>query len=117
VREAGARSWDALAGFLRGQTIVAAFDAVFIGLALWILGVPLVLPLAVLTFFGAYVPVIGATVAGLAAALVALFAEGPVTALLVIAAILVVQQLEGSILQPYVVGRSADVHPLAICSA
>jgi len=100
--------------FLRGQTIVALFDAVFIGLALVLIGVPLVLPLALLTFFGAYVPILGATVAGSAAALVALFAEGPVAALLVIAAILAVQQIEGNVLQPYVVGRSVHVHPVAI---
>jgi len=114
VREAGERAWAALGGFLRGQTIVALFDAVFIALALVLIGVPLVLPLALLAFFGAYVPVLGATIAGAAAALVALFAEGPIAALLVIGAILVVQQIEGNVLQPYVVGRSVDVHPVAI---
>ena len=93
------------------------FDAVFIALALVLIGVPLVLPLAVLTFFGAYVPVLGATIAGSAAALVALFAEGPFAALLVIVAILVVQQIEGNLLQPYVVGRTVDVHPIAILLA
>jgi putative heme transporter len=114
VEQAGARSWQALAGFLRGQTIVALFDAVFIGLALVVIGVPLVLPLVVLTFFGAYVPILGATVAGLAAVLVALFDQGPVAAALVLAAIIVVQQLEGNVFQPFIVGRSVDVHPLAI---
>ena len=117
VHRAGDASWEALAGFLRGQSIVALFDAVFIALALLVIGVPLVLPLAALTFFGAYVPVLGATIAGSAAALVALFAEGPFAALLVIAAILVVQQIEGNLLQPYVVGRTAHVHPVAILLA
>jgi putative heme transporter len=114
VREAGSRSWTALAGFLRGQTIVAAFDAVFIGLALVIVGVPLVLPLVALTFFGAYVPILGAFAAGRAACLVALFAEGPVAALIILAAIVVVQQVESNVLQPFVVGRTVRVHPVAV---
>ena len=114
VRRGGQSAWEALAGFLRGQTIVALFDALFIALALVLIGVPLVVPLALVAFFGAYVPVLGASVAGAAAALVALFAVGPFAALLVIAAILVVQQIEGNVLQPYVVGRTVDVHPIAI---
>lgn len=114
VEELGARCWRALGGFLRGQTIVALFDAVLIGLALVIIGVPFVIPLALLTFFGAYVPVIGATVTGLAAVLVALVANGPVAALLVLAAIIAVQQLEGNVLEPVVVGRAVDAHPIAI---
>lgn len=99
---------------LREQTIVALFDAVLIGLALVIIGVPFVIPLALLTFFGAFVPVIGATVTGLAAVLVALVANGPVAALLVLAAIIAVQQFEGNVLEPVVVGRAVDAHPIAI---
>jgi predicted PurR-regulated permease PerM len=114
TRAAGHMAWDAVAGFVRGQTLVAAFDAVLIGAALAVIGVPLVIPLAVLTFFGAYVPVIGATVTGLLAVLVALAAEGPVDALAVLGAILVVQQLEGNVFGPVVVGRAVDVHPLAV---
>lgn len=114
VEELGARSWRALGGFLRGQTIVALFDAVLIGLALVIIGVPFVIPLALLTFFGAFVPVIGATVTGLAAVLVALVANGPLAALLVLAAIIAVQQIEGNVLEPVVVGRAVDAHPIAI---
>ena len=114
VEELGRRSWEALGGFVRGQTVVALFDAVFIGISLAVLGVPLVLPLAVITFFGAYVPIVGATVAGAAAALVALVTEGPATALAVVGAIIVVQQVEGNILQPVVVGRATDVHPVAV---
>jgi putative heme transporter len=110
----GRRSFDALGGFLRGQTIVALFDAVFIGLALWVIGVPLVIPLAVITFLGAYVPIVGATVAGLAAVLVALVSNGLVPALLVLAAIVAVQQIESNVLEPVVVGRSIHVHPLAV---
>lgn len=85
----------------------------FIGLALVLIGVPLV----VLTFFGAFVPIIGATVAGLAATLVALFAGGPLDAVLVAASVLVVQQLEGNVLEPYVAGRTVRVHPVAVLLA
>jgi putative heme transporter len=110
----GRRSWRALGGFLRGQTLVAVFDAVFIGLALVVVGVPLVLALAVLTFFGAYIPIIGAVVPGAAAALVALETDGVTTALAVVVAILVVQQIDANVFQPVVVGRAVEVHPVAI---
>jgi len=110
----GKRSWTALGGFVRGQFIVALFDAVLIGLALVVIGVPLALPLAVLTFFSAFVPVIGATLTGLLAVLVALVAKGVVAALLTLAAIVAVQQLEGNVLQPVVLGRAIRVHPIAI---
>ena len=75
------RSWDTLAGYLRGITATALFDAVFIGIALLLIGVPAVLPLAILTFFSAYVPVAGAVFAGLVAVLIALVSEGLVAAL------------------------------------
>ena len=114
VREAGERAWHALGGFVRGQTLVALFDAALIGLALVVIGVPLALPLAVLTFFGAYVPVIGATVTGLLAVLVALASQGLAAAIAVLAAILLVQQIEGNVFQPVVVGRAVAVHPLAV---
>ncbi|HSK16270.1 MAG TPA: AI-2E family transporter [Gaiellaceae bacterium] len=117
LREIGARSWDTLGGYIRGTTIVALFDAVFIGLALWILGVPLVLPLALLTFFGAYIPIAGAVAAGFAAAMVALVSEGFVAALIVTGAVIVVQQIESEVLQPLVVGRSVELHPVAILLA
>lgn len=117
LRGMGDRAWTALGGFLRGQTLVAAFDALFIGLALVILGVPLVIPLTVLTFFAAFVPIIGAFVAGLAAVLVALFAEGPVTAGLVLLAIIAVQQIESNIFEPVIVGRTVNVHPVGILLA
>ena len=88
VRAMGERAWGALGGFVRGQTLVALFDAVLIGLALVVIGVPLVLPLAVLTFFGAYVPVVGAAVTAMLAVLVALVANGFAAAVAVLAAIL-----------------------------
>jgi predicted PurR-regulated permease PerM len=114
VEAMGARAWTALGGFVRGQSLVALFDSVLIGIALAFIGVPLVLPLAVLTFFGAYVPVIGATLTGLLAVLVALVAEGPLAAALTLGAIVAVQQIEGNVFQPFIVGRAIDTHPLAI---
>jgi len=114
VNEMGSRSWRTLGAFLRGQSLVALFDAVFIGLALVIVGTPLVLPLVVITFFGAFIPIIGAFLAGAAAVLVALVFQGLTEALIVLAAIVVVQQIESNIFAPVIVGRSVRVHPLAI---
>jgi predicted PurR-regulated permease PerM len=117
VDELGRRAWATLGGYVRGLTVVAAFDAVFIGLALLAIGVPLVLPLAVITFFAAYVPIVGATASGLLAVVVALVTLGFVEALLVLAAIVAVQQLEGNVLHPLVVGRAVELHPIAILLA
>jgi predicted PurR-regulated permease PerM len=114
VDRIGQSSWHALGGFVRGQTLVALFDAIFIGLALMIIGVPLALPLAVLTFFGAFVPVIGATLTGLLAVVLALVTNGVAAAVAVLLAIIAVQQIEGNLLQPVVVGRATDVHPVAV---
>jgi putative heme transporter len=114
AREVGRRSWSTLGHYLRGVALVALFDAVVIGAALAILGVPLVLPLAVLTFFSAFFPLVGAVTAGFVAALVALVSEGPVTALIVVAVITGIQQLEGDVIYPVVVGRSIELHPVAI---
>jgi putative heme transporter len=114
AHEVGRRGWSTLGHYLRGVALVALFDAVVIGAALAILGVPLVLPLAVLTFFSAFFPLVGAVTAGFVAALVALVSEGPVTALIVVAVITAVQQLEGDVIYPVVVGRSIELHPVAI---
>jgi predicted PurR-regulated permease PerM len=114
VRGAGAQAWRTLVSYVRATIAVAAVDAVGIGLAIAVLGVPLALPLAVLVFLGAFVPIIGALLTGLVAVLVALVANGPVTALLVLAAVILVQQLEGHVLQPVLLGRAVRVHPLAV---
>lgn len=114
---AGSMAWASLGGYLRGLTLVALFDAVGIGLALLVLDVPIPFTLALLTFFGAYVPFIGATVTGLAAVLVALAAEGVTTALLTLAAIILVQQLEDNLLHPVIMGHTVELHPLAIAYA
>ena len=117
VREIGARSWATLGGWLRGQGLVALFDATFIGLALVIVGTPLVLPLVVLTFLGAFIPIVGAFAAGAAAVLVALVFQGLTEALIVLAAIIVVQQVESNVFAPVIVGRVVGVHPVAILLA
>ena len=111
---AGERIWGMLTGYVRGVVIIAVIDALAVGLALVLIGVPLVVPLMVLTFFGAFLPLIGAVAAGAVAALVALVSGGPVDALLVVAAVTIIQQLEGDLLYPVIVGRAIDLHPLAI---
>ena len=103
--------WTTLQSYLSGVVVVGFIDAVFIALALIIIGVPLVLPLAVLTFFGAFFPLVGAIVAGVAAALVALVTGGFTDALLVVGAAVVVQQVEGNLLQPLIMGRQVELHP------
>ena len=110
----GGRVWRTLAAYVHGLIVVAAFDAIFIALALWLIGVPLVVPLAVLTFLAAFVPVLGAWLAGTACALVALVALGFEEALLVIAATVVVQQVESNVLHPMVMGRALALHPMLV---
>jgi len=117
AEEIGRRSWTTLSSYLRGITVVALFDAVLIGLALAIIGVPAALPLAVLTFFGAYIPFVGAVLTGLAAVLVALVTLGTTAAALVAVAVLVVQQVESNVLHPVVVARAVSLHPVAILLA
>jgi predicted PurR-regulated permease PerM len=111
------RAWFTLRHFVGGTAVVALADALGIGLGLWIIGVPLVLPLMVLTFFAAFVPIIGATVAGLVAVLVALGAGGITDAALTLAVVLVVQQLESNVLEPFVLGRAVPLHPVVILVA
>lgn len=114
---AGARSLDVLGGYIRGTTIIALVDAVAIGLALVLLGVPLALPLATIVFLGAYIPLLGAVVAGAVAALIALVANGPVTALIVVGVVILVNQVEGDVLAPLVLGKALSLHPLAVLLA
>jgi predicted PurR-regulated permease PerM len=104
------KTWDTLSEFIRQQALVGFVDAFFIGIGLLILGVPLVLPLALLTFFGAFIPIIGAFVAGAFAVLIALVSNGFTTALIVLAIVLAVQQIEGNVLQPIIQGRGFNLH-------
>ncbi|SES85411.1 AI-2E family transporter [Geodermatophilus poikilotrophus] len=111
------KTWTTLSEFIRQQALVGFIDAFFIGLGLWILDVPLVLPLAVLTFFGAFIPIIGAFVAGAFAVLIALVSNGWQTALIVLVIVLVVQQLEGNVLQPILQGRGLNLHAAVVILA
>jgi predicted PurR-regulated permease PerM len=117
VEVAGTAAWHALTGYVRGIVVVATVDAVAIGAALLVLGVPLWLSLTILTFFGAFLPVVGATVAGAVAVVVTLVLEGGRDAVIVLAVVLVVQQLEGNVLHPLVMGRALRLHPLAVLCA
>jgi predicted PurR-regulated permease PerM len=117
VREAGLRSWVVLTAYVRGTIFIALTDAVFVGLSVAVIGVPLAVPLGVLVFFGAFVPIVGALVSGFVAVVVALAAKGVVAALAVLIAIIVVQQIEGHLLQPLVMGRLVSLHPLAVVLA
>jgi putative heme transporter len=112
--EVAKRVWGSLGGYFRGQIIVATVDAVFIGIGLAILGVPLPIPLALLVFFGGLFPIVGAFVAGAVAVLVALADGGIGLALAVLVLNVAVQQLEGNLLEPVIVGRATHLHPLAI---
>jgi predicted PurR-regulated permease PerM len=112
--DAGQRVFTALGGYVRGIALVGFVDAVLIGIALLILGVPLVVPLMILTFFGAFLPLIGAFLAGLASVLIALVAKGVVTALIVLGCIILVQQIEGHLLYPLLMSRTVNLHPAVI---
>jgi putative heme transporter len=117
VRRLAASSWETLGRYFRGQLLVAFVDAVFIGIGLLILGVPLALPLAVLIFFGGLFPIVGAVATGALAVLVALADGGLTTALIVLGLVLAVQQLESNVLEPVILGRVIDLHPLVIILA
>ncbi|MBA2310061.1 MAG: AI-2E family transporter [Pseudonocardiales bacterium] len=114
---AGRRSFASLVGYTRATALVAVVDATFIGLGLLIVGVPLVIPLAALIFLGSFIPTVGAVVTGAIAVLVALVTNGPVAALIVLAVVIGVQQLEGHVLQPLLLGRAVQLHPLAVVLA
>lgn len=114
ARGIGDRAWDTLSSYFRGQLLVALVDAVAIGIGLVILGVPLALPLSVLIFFGGMFPIVGAVTTGALAVLVALADQGLMTALIVLAIVIAVQQLEGNVLEPFILGRAINLHPLVI---
>ena len=113
----GTKTVDTLGHYVRGTASVAAVDAVGIWIGLLILDVPLALPLAVLVFILAFIPIVGATLAGVLAALVALVANGPLSAVLVVGVVVLVNQLEGNFLQPVLMGRALKLHALVILLA
>lgn len=111
------RLWVTVSGYIRTQAIVSLFDAMFIGLGLLLLGVPLAFPLAVLTFIAGFIPIVGAFTAGALAVLVALVSNGLTTAALVLGLIILVQQLEGNILQPLLQSKVMQLHPVVVLLA
>lgn len=111
---AGRRAFASLVGYTRATILVAAADAITAGVGLWLIGVPLPVPLAALIFFGAFVPTLGAVVSGVVAVLIALVSGGITDALLVVLLLVLVQNLEGYVLQPLLLGRSIKLHPLAV---
>ncbi|WP_329545724.1 AI-2E family transporter [Streptomyces sp. NBC_01356] len=114
VAGAGPRAWRTLTAYVRGTVVVALIDAIFIGLGIYFLDVPMAVPLAVFIFLGAFIPLVGAVISGALAVVVALVTQGPFTAVMVLVVVLAVQQIEGHILQPFILGRAVRVHPLAV---
>ena len=117
LREVLDRAWGALASYVQGVFLVATMDATLIGIVLVAVGVPIALPLIVLTFLAAFFPVVGSIVAGAASFLVALVSLGTGPAIVVLVAIIAVQQLEGNVFYPVVVGKRLRLHPVAILLA
>jgi predicted PurR-regulated permease PerM len=114
VDRAGHAAWLVLVYYMRGTVAVAAIHAVVIGVSLWIMGVPLAVPLAVLVFVAAFVPLVGLLVAGALAILVTLATKGWVEAVILLGILIIEDQLEAHLLQPQVVGKMIRLHPLAV---
>ncbi|MGK9460964.1 AI-2E family transporter [Streptomyces sp. G6] len=114
VAGAGPRAWRTLTAYVRGTVIVALIDAIFIGLGIYFLDVPMAVPLAVFIFLFAFIPLVGAVISGALAVVVALVTQGVFAAVMTLVVVLAVQQIEGHILQPFILGRAVRVHPLAV---
>jgi putative heme transporter len=117
VDVAGRRGFASLVSYVRATAAVAVVDAVGIGVGLWIVGVPLVIPLATLVFIGAFIPIIGAVITGGVAVLIALVTNGFIGAVIVLAIVIGVMQLESHVLQPLLLGRAVKLHPLSVVLA
>ncbi|MDM7830741.1 AI-2E family transporter [Cellulomonas edaphi] len=117
VHQAARRGLVTLGAYTRTQILVAAVDAIGIGIGAAILQVPLALPLAILVFLGSFVPIVGALATGTIAVLVALVAQGPWVALIMLGVVLLVQQIEGHVLQPFLMGHAVSLHPVAVLLA
>ncbi|OLR91216.1 AI-2E family transporter [Actinokineospora bangkokensis] len=117
VDVAGRRGFSSLVSYVRATAAVAVVDAVGVGIGLYFIGVPLVIPLSALVFLTAFIPIIGALIAGAVAILIALVANGPIAALIVLAVLVGVMQLESHVLQPWLLGRAVRLHPLAVVLA
>ena len=114
VAGAGPRAWRTLTSYVRGTVVVALIDAIFIGLGIFFLDVPMAVPLAVFIFLFSFIPLVGAVVSGALAVVVALVTQGVFTGVMTLVVVLAVQQIEGHILQPFILGRAVRVHPLAV---
>ncbi|WP_079102568.1 AI-2E family transporter [Streptomyces sp. TP-A0356] len=114
VAGAGPRAWRTLTAYVRGTVIVALIDAIFIGLGIYFLNVPMAVPLAVFIFLFSFIPLVGAVASGALAVVVALVTQGVFTAIMTLVVVLAVQQIEGHVLQPFILGRAVRVHPLAV---
>jgi putative heme transporter len=117
LAESGDRAVSILGSYVRGIALIATVDATFIGIGLWAVGVPLVVPLTIIVFLTAFVPIVGALVAGTLAAMVALVTNGPVAALIVVLLVVVVNHLEGYFLHPVVMGHTLRLHALVVLLA
>jgi predicted PurR-regulated permease PerM len=117
LRAIGRRSWDALGGYIRGTAVNGIVNGTVMGVTLVVVGVPLALPLAFITFVGAFIPLVGAIVTGVVATLIALVAKGGVAALVVLGATILVHNLEGYLVGPFVLGRAVHLHPVAVLLA
>ena len=117
ARRMGRAAWSTLAGYLRGLTALAAFNAVATAIGLAVIGVPLFLSLAVVEFFFSFVPIVGSIAAGALAATVALSSGGLADALLVVALAVAIDQFEGNVFHPVVIGRSVGLHPVVVLAA
>ena len=117
VRDAGRSGFTTLTGYVQGTFVVALVDGIGIGIGLLVLGIPLALPLASLVFLGAFVPFVGAMVTGFLAVVIAVLAKGWLYGLFTLGLVLAVQQLEGNVLQPLIMGRAVRLHPLAVLIA
>ena len=114
---AARRAWATLTAYVRATMVVALVDGIGVGVVATVLGLPLALPLGVLVFIGAFVPIVGALVSGSVAVLVAFVAKGTVAAVLMLAGVVAVQQIEAHVLQPFLLGRAVRVHPLGVILA
>jgi putative heme transporter len=117
VDVAGRRGFASLVSYVRATVVVACVDAICIGVGIWLVGVPLAVPLAALIFIGAFIPIIGAVIAGAVAVLIALVAKGLLAAVIVVGILIGVMQLESHILQPLLLGRVVRLHPIAVVLA
>ncbi|OLZ70812.1 AI-2E family transporter [Streptomyces sp. IMTB 2501] len=114
VAGAGPRAWRTLTAYVRGTVLVALIDATFIGMGIYFLDVPMAVPLAVFIFLFSFIPLVGAVASGALAVIVALVTQGVFTAVMTLVVVLAVQQIEGHVLQPFILGRAVRVHPLAV---